>query len=163
MGARVMPQQVQIDPSTGERKPPISIDPVTGERMGVTPHGIDPNKLSQSLIRSQMSGSSPAFTYDNHDLINQEFKQQGMDVPDTPTGIANDFVVGLHGSTIGLATRHKLPEHLNDPSMFDNFVSDVGTLIGDLPVYAAGLIAGGVAGSEVPVVGTAAGASIGAF
>ena len=123
---------------------------------------IDPNKLSTALITSHMTKMPASMAYDNHDQVQQEFQKRGMEAP-LPATIANDIKVGAQSSIFGLAQRHKMPDKLQSPGFFDDLVTGLSEMVADLPVYIAGMVGGGVAGSEVPVVGNVAGAAMGTF
>lgn len=68
-------------------------------------------------------------------------------------------------SISGLMGNDKLPEKIlpEDAPAFYRIASGAAQLAGDIPAMVAGSIAGGVAGTEVPVVGNIAGAAGGAF
>ena len=115
---------------------------------------------AQSLVYSRMFNKAPADAYQYHDELQDQMKQIGVG---SGPSIAQDIKVGAEGSIFGLMKRNQLPETLQNPGMFDQFVTGLSTMIADLPFYIGGGIVGGAAGSEVPVVGNVAGASIGIF
>ena len=88
-----------------------------------------------------------------------------MPVHTSVPSIANDLKVAGQSSILGLAQRNKLPDILQNPGMFDQFVESAAEMVLNLPVYITGGVvgglAGGAAGSEVPVVGNVIGAGVG--
>ena len=121
---------------------------------------VDVNKVSQSLIYSRMFNVPPSDAYQYHDELQDQLNEMG--VKGGPS-IADDFKVGAESSIFGMLYRGKLPDTLQNPNMLDSFVEGLTTMVADLPVYLAGGAAGGVAGSEVPIVGNIAGAAMGSF
>jgi hypothetical protein len=118
-----------------------------------------------AMINSHMLSIPASSAYQNHDLINEQFKQRGADMPKLPATLANDIKAGVEGSIFGLSNRERLPETLKDPTHFDEFVSGISQMVADLPFYfmgtVAGTAAGTVAGSEVPGVGNVVGGGVG--
>ncbi len=149
-----------INPLTGERIPQPMIDQTTGERVLPSSDGIDPNRLSESMMYSGMLKVTPAYAYDQHDKIKEQVEAHGGGLL---SDVIQDIKVGAEGSIFGLTHRMKLPETLHDPGVFDQFVSGLTTMLADLPVYLLGAGAGAAAGSEIPVVGNVAGGVMGAF
>src|SRR5208283_330465 len=134
------------------------------------PQDIDHDKLGMALVNSHMLSMPASTMYQNHDLVQEQFKKRGVDTNSINT-LAKDFEVGLQRSISGLLVRGKLPDTLKDPTTRDNIVSGLSQMIADLPFYGIGAVTGGAvggaAGSEVPIVGNVlggiAGAGIGTF
>ena len=124
---------------------------------------IDHDKMAMSMLWSQMTGMPASLAYENQDQIHEELGNRGVEVPKLSTGIANDIKVGLQSTVIGLASRMKMPEQLKDPGLWDDFVSSVASVVGDLPVIISGVVGGAAAGSEVPIIGNVAGGVMGGF
>ena len=105
------------------------------------------------------------YALQNKDVIDQQMRQRSPNYDDGKIDdtILNDFKTGYQSSVLGLTERKKLPEQVRNPGAVDKFVSGVGQLLGDIPFMLAGGVAGGAAGSEVPVVGNIVGAGAGAF
>src|ERR1017187_8534017 len=120
---------------------------------------IDPKALTQSLIYSKTRDVPPKQAYDQRDQIEKEMQSRGAG---SVWDIANDIKVGGESSIFGMAWNRTMPEHLNNPTKANEFVSGLATMIADLPVYifggALGAVAGAAAGSEVPGVGNVVGA-----
>ncbi len=96
--------------------------------------------------------------------------KQNVNKQGTPTeeakGFFKELQAGWQSSATGLAVTNKqLPTVVlpKDASMAAQVVSGIGQFAGDVPAIAAGLFGGGVAGSEIPVVGNVAGAAMGSF
>lgn len=85
--------------------------------------------------------------------------------PKVATTFLDAFKSGLQLSTTGLDIRQKMPDTVTpeNAGMAMRLVSHAGTLAGDIPAMIAGGVFGAAAGSEIPVVGNAAGAAAGAF
>lgn len=116
-------------------------------------------------VHSQMLGVTPGMAYEQRDTIDKTLRERGGNYDDgelDPT-FANDIKAGLENSIFGLKSRKKLPDEIHNPGMIDGFVKGMATMVADLPFYAVGGVVGGLAGSEVPVVGNAVGAAAGAF
>ena len=122
---------------------------------------IDPDqspKMAQSVVYSKMFGIPPSTAYQMHDELNEEMKGLGAH-----TTIDQAFTFGHQSSIFGLMARHKLPEPMQNPDIFDNFVAGLTEMGEDLPWMFAGGAAAAPLGSEVPILGNAAAASAGAF
>lgn len=71
---------------------------------------------------------------------------------------------GWGSSVTGMLDRNKLPESLpEDAQWAEKMAYSTAALAGDTPFMIGGALAGGTAGSTVPVIGTAVGAGVGAF
>jgi hypothetical protein len=76
---------------------------------------------------------------------------------------------GWQNSVTGLATRGRTPEVAlsEDSPWYARLTSSLATMAGDAPAmvagFAGGAVAGGAAGTAVPVVGNAVGATVGGF
>lgn len=84
------------------------------------------------------------------------------------SGVVESFQAGIQGSSAGLVVRGKLPNIELDhehSKWYERLASGVGGFVGDIPAGAVGLVggtmAGGAAGTAVPVVGNVAGAVVG--
>lgn len=115
-------------------------------------------KLAQSSIYAQMFNTNPGTAYQMHDELQEQMKKIGAH-----STLADDFNVGSEASIFGLMVRNKTPHELLNPDTIDKFAEGLTTMAYDLPWYLAGGVVGGAAGSEVPVVGNAAGAAAGSF
>ena len=124
------------------------------------PGSIDPQKLTQALIYSHTINVPPSLAYQHANEIENQMKNRGAG---TVWDIPNDIKVGAESSIFGLGTRGKLPENLQNPTAFNEFISGLTTMISDLPFYLAGGAAGGVAGTAAGPEGTVAGAAMGTF
>src|SRR5208337_2869478 len=103
---------------------------------------VDRERLGMALVNSHMLGVPASFAYQNHDLINEQFKQRGADMPKSTNTIAKDIEVGLQSTISGLLQRNKLPDELKDPTRRDKIISGLAQMIGDLPFYGMGALAG---------------------
>lgn len=105
-----------------------------------------------------MFNVDPSTAYQMHDELSEQMKKIGGH-----STLADDFNVGSESSIFGLMVRNKMPHELVNPNGFDKFVEGLTTMAYDLPWYLTGGAVGGAAGSEVPIVGNAAGAAAGSF
>lgn len=92
------------------------------------------------------------------------------EAPDHPgqgflDAIETGWKAGWQNSASGLAINRKLPDAVlpEHAPMAARIVQGATQLAGDLPAMLAGGVMGGAAGTEVPVVGSAAGAAFGAW
>lgn len=136
-------------------KPEVTWDESPTPTLKPSHEPIDYSKMSTALIASHMTGIPASMAYQNHDQVQAEFAKHNIDAP-LPATIANDIKVGSENSIFGLAYRQRLPEHLQAPGQFDEFVAGLSTMVLDLPVYIAGMT-GGAAVGNVP------GAAMGTF
>lgn len=86
--------------------------------------------------------------------------------PKASSGIGAAIEAGYQSSIYGLASRGKLPDVQLDPqhaTWYERAAQGATQLALDFPAMLAGGAIGGVAGSEVPVVGNVVGAGAGAF
>lgn len=146
---------------------PASASPLNAPRGTLPPLHVTPDisaDIFKAGVHSKMLGVTPGVAYENKDVIDKTLRERGgeYDGELEPT-IANDIKVGLEGSIFGLHHREAMPDTVRNPGLMDRFVSGLSEMVADLPFYIAGGAAGGVAGSEVPVVGTAVGAGAAAF
>lgn len=90
--------------------------------------------------------------------------KKGAEKPDQVNGFWDALEYGYQMSTIGLASRGKMPDRLmpEDAESAARIASQVGQLAGDVPAMIAGAFGGGVAASPT-VVGAPIGAAAGAF
>jgi hypothetical protein len=115
-------------------------------------------KIAQSLVYSRMFGVPPSTAYQMHDELRDQMKSLGAH-----STVWDDLKSGRDNSIFGLIGNNKMPEPLQNPDTLDKFVEGLAQMGADLPWYLFGGAAGGAAGSEVPVVGNAAGAAMGSF
>ena len=116
-------------------------------------------RATDALVYSHLTGAPPSFTYENRDALHKDFSERLGEY-------ASAGWKGLwHDSILAEWWRGKLSGPLENDDEVSKFAEGFGQMIGDLPVYGAGFglgtLAGGAAGSEVPVVGNIAGAAIG--
>ncbi len=128
---------------------------------------IDYDKFGMSLAFEKMLGISTPVAYKNHDLIHDQFKQRGIEIPKSTSSIANDIKSGLESSIFSLAARRKMGDSLPiNATKFDKFISGVSEMVADLPFYIAGSYAGAAVGGAAgtvatPGIGTLSGAVVG--
>lgn len=122
------------------------------------PDASDGMRLAQSSIYAKMFNVMPSTAYQMHDELQEQMKKLGAH-----STLADDFNVGSEASIFGLMVRNKMPHELLNPDGIDKFAEGLTTMAYDLPWYLAGGVVGGAAGSEVPIVGNAAGAAAGSF
>lgn len=115
-------------------------------------------KIAQSALYANMFNVPPSTAYQMHDELSEQMKKLGAH-----STLADDFNVGSESSIFGLMVRQKMPHELLNPDTVDKFVEGLTTMAYDLPWYLGGGAVGGAAGSEVPILGNAAGATAGSF
>lgn len=133
-----------------------------GSTFSGMPDGVDPNRMGQAVIHSKMLGIPTSAAYNSDQEIIQQLNKRGIKAASSPSDIARDIKSGFQSSIIGLSYRNRLADTI-PPNMHDEFISGLSTMVSDLPFYIGGGLLGGAAGSEVPLIGNAAGASMGAF
>jgi hypothetical protein len=147
---------------------PIGVSAPKPKATPVAPLHVTPDIASDIFkagVHSKMLGVTPAQAYDAKDEIQKQLGERGGSYDDgkLDDSIYNDVMVGLEGSVSGLIKRNKLPDQVANPGKIDKLWQGIGQMIGDAPWMLAGGAAGGAAGSEVPVLGNAVGAGVGAF
>lgn len=102
--------------------------------------------------------SSSTNPWDNDPIVGVVNAATHVATPATPVAanLVDAIRAGLQSSSMGLILRGKKPDVSigSDTPWYDRFAGNVAGLVGDAPA----MLAGGLAGSEVPLVGTAAGA-----